>query len=152
MNLSLLFFWACLSMTLTMAFEHFQPIQRITSFPIRDTSYMGPFRNTLEEKVQLLMKQRRKSSLASSNEANNAHTKLKTLVPRSVITDLAAKRRVMVEPVSENYNELFLDLNQMSVKPKKKLNHLALKVPSSSLIKPLNAKKPSQTSELGKQK
>jgi hypothetical protein len=152
MNLSLLLICASLLVAIVVATDTFQPIQRITNFPIRDTSYMGPFRNTLEEKVQTLMKQRRKVAPTSSNEPSNANTKSKTIVPRSVVTDLSAKRRVNSEQASEEaYNELFLDLNQMSVKPKKKLNHLALKVPSSSILKPLSGKKP-QTNELGKLK
>ena len=149
---------SALTLVTTMDSETFQPIQRITNFPIRDTSYMGPFRNTLEEKVQTLMKQRRKVSTLSATESNNNNNaRVKTLVPRSVITNLSAKRPAVVVATptlspsssSENYNELFLDLSQMSVKPKKKLHHLAAVKTSSNSIKPLNAKK-SSTNELGK--
>ncbi len=156
LNLFLILLTALSSALTAMDSETFQPIQRITNFPIRDTSYMGPFRNTLEEKVQTLMKQRRKVSTLSATESNNNNNaKVKTLVQRSVITNLSAKRPAVVaatptlSPSSENYNELFLDLSQMSVKPKKKLHHLAAVKTSSNSIKPLNAKK-STTNELGK--
>ena len=145
----------------------FQPVQRsTTSFPIRDTSYMGPFRNSLEEKVQMLMKQRRKSGTSEAISAENKSNNLKRIVPRNIIPSFSAKLEVDAEHastaasvvptfeeensnvVSENFNELFLDLNHMNVKPKQKLNQALLK--NSESIKPLNAKKSQTlTNELG---
>jgi hypothetical protein len=109
-----------------------QSSSRVSNYPIRDTSYMGPFRESLEEKVQLLMKQRRgPSSSSSSVKSSQKSDSSKRKTKRSLLDDETDNKE------ANTYNEQFLD--RVDNVPKSRINEYLRQRAS---LKTLKAKKP----------